>query len=72
MEEIDLPGLLSDRATLFCGTMLGDVLLQATATEVILLSCDSHVVVSSWKPSGSRRVTVATANPTQVSCSSIG
>ena len=66
MEEIDLPGFISDRQTLFCGTMLGDVLLQVTPTDVNLLSCATHTVVGSWKPPGDHRVTVATANATQV------
>jgi hypothetical protein len=66
MEETDLPGFLSGSPTLFCATMAGDYLLQATPSEVVLVACGSLSVASSWKPARDRRVTVATANPTQV------
>ncbi len=71
MEEITLPGFLSDVQTLFCGTLLGDYVVQVTQAAVNLLSCSTHAVMSSWKPSSLAgasadiRVTVATANATQ-------
>ncbi len=56
--EASLPGLDAGSASLCCRTLRGDLLLQATASSVRLLS-SSGELITSWAPARGQRLTVA-------------
>lgn len=71
MEEKDVPAFLNVK-TLVCRTMVGDLWLQVTESEVRLISCTTSLLVSTWNPPSGSRITVAAANPTQIALATSG
>jgi len=67
LSEVDLGGFIQDDFSLCCSNMVGDHLLQVTRSEARIVSCaNPNVVKTSWKPPSTHRITVASANATQV------
>ena len=53
--------------TLCCANTLHDQFLQVTATGARLIDCNTQQLAAQWEAGAAGRVTVAAANPTQVS-----
>ncbi|CAH0488401.1 unnamed protein product [Peronospora farinosa] len=71
MEEKEISAFANVK-TLFCRNMYGDMWLQATESEVRLISCSTLSLSSTWSPPSGSRITVVAANPTQVVCATSG
>lgn len=65
MEEVEMEAFLNVK-TLYCRNVYGYGWLQVTETEVRIIDANTSNVCSQWYPPPSTRITVASANPTQI------
>ncbi|KAG5189499.1 hypothetical protein JKP88DRAFT_353064 [Tribonema minus] len=65
MGEVEMKGFLGGR-TIFCGNVIGDLILQVAATGAVLLDSRTLDVASTWNPPAPLSIIVATANSRHV------
>lgn len=65
MEEKEIPSFVNAK-TLCCQNLVGDLWLQVTENQALLVSAKTFALCSTWSPPQGSRITVAAANPTQV------
>nr|CCA20849.1 predicted protein putative [Albugo laibachii Nc14] len=65
MEEVEIEAFL-DAKTLYCRNVNEDGWLQVTETEVRIIDAQTTSICCGWIPPPSTRITVASANPTQI------
>ncbi|KAL5503313.1 hypothetical protein EMCRGX_G010241 [Ephydatia muelleri] len=66
VEETEVPGLVSDQQTYFCGNVAGKNVVQITSTCVRLISEETLELICDWHPPSGRNISTAACNPTQV------
>uniref|UniRef100_A0A7S2S558 DNA damage-binding protein 1 n=1 Tax=Mucochytrium quahogii TaxID=96639 RepID=A0A7S2S558_9STRA len=67
LSETEISGFNPDLATLYCGNMIGNYLVQVTSTEVRIVKCaDTSTVHFLWSAPAPKRITVASGNPSQL------
>jgi len=67
LSEVDIGGFDQNKATLTCGNMRNDLILQVTNEEARLVSCsDVTKPVQVWSPEEGKRITVASCNAAQM------
>lgn len=68
MVQEDIDGFLADSATLLCGNVKGDLLLQVTPDSVRLIAPPQHIqagLLAEWTPPAGQQISVASMNATQ-------
>ncbi|XP_021371372.1 DNA damage-binding protein 1-like isoform X1 [Mizuhopecten yessoensis] len=65
VEETELAGFESDQQTFLCANVVHNQLLQITPVSVRLVSCESRRLVSEWKHSGGKNISLASCNTAQ-------
>jgi len=67
MSEMDqMNGFDISSSTLFAGNVIGDRVIQITATAIHLLNCSDWQSVGKWEPDKGLRISVGTANNEQI------
>ena len=64
MDEVAIPGFVSSQPSLLCATVDGNALVQVIASEARLVH--NGAVISTWLPPAGSRITVASANLSQL------
>ncbi|KAF9395125.1 DNA damage-binding protein 1a [Podila verticillata] len=68
MVQEDIDGFLGDSATLLCGNVKGDLLLQVTPNAVRLIAPPQHIqagLLAEWTPPAGQQISVASMSATQ-------
>nr|CAG4638924.1 EOG090X00HD [Daphnia magna] len=68
MEETEIPGLIADQQTFFCGNVGKDSVLQITTGSVRLISVNTKQKLSDWTPPDGKMLNVVACNHGQVLC----
>nr|CAG4642998.1 EOG090X00HD [Ilyocryptus agilis] len=68
MEETEIPGLIADQQTFFCGNVGADAILQVTTGSVRLVSIATKQKLSEWIPPDGNMLNVVACNQGQVLC----
>ncbi|KAJ3088710.1 DNA damage-binding protein 1a, partial [Quaeritorhiza haematococci] len=67
MEEAnDVMGFATEESTLFCANVMKDQCVQITASSVRLIGSSGRELKAEWVPESGARITVGSANPSQV------
>lgn len=74
MAPAELPGFDEDSPTLYAGNMIGNLLIQVTASAVNVIDCSSMEAVpqATWTPPENSRISIATGNNNQLLVASTG
>lgn len=70
VEETDIPGFASDQQTFYCGNVAHNQVIQVTSVSARLVSAETKQLISEWKPSSDKTISVVACNSVQVVCSS--
>lgn len=62
VEETELPGMEYNEQSFYSGNV-GEYILQVTSTTVRLISSRGDGLITQWRPSGDKRISVVTCNP---------
>ncbi|CAH1785310.1 unnamed protein product [Owenia fusiformis] len=68
VEETEIGGFEGDQQTFYCGNVTDDLVVQITSASVRLLNPSSKGLISEWKPSSGKNISVASCNNCQVVC----
>ncbi|KAL3145326.1 hypothetical protein ABBQ38_001586 [Trebouxia sp. C0009 RCD-2024] len=66
LDEAEIEGFDAEQQTLYCGNMVGDLLVQVTAGGVRLLSAPTGALLDQWLPPPGLQINVASASPSQL------
>lgn len=69
VEETDISGFSSDQQTFFCGNVHHEQIVQVTSVSARLVSTQSKLLLSEWKPPSEKNISVVACNNTQIICS---
>ncbi|XP_071453607.1 DNA damage-binding protein 1 [Hetaerina americana] len=70
VEETDIPGFASDQQSFFCGNVDYGQVVQVTPLTARLISTDTKLLLSEWKPPLEKTISVVACNTCQVLCAS--
>nr|CAG4643697.1 EOG090X00HD [Lepidurus arcticus] len=68
MEETEIPGLVSEQQTFFCGNIGVDNIVQVTSGCVRLISAKTSQKISEWCPPSAKSINVVSCNNNQILC----
>ncbi|XP_072033765.1 DNA damage-binding protein 1-like [Amphiura filiformis] len=68
VEETELAGFDGEQQTFYCGNVFNNQLVQITASSVRLVSAPTKRMVSEWRPSSGKNISVASCNSRQIVC----
>lgn len=66
VEEIELSGFDGDKQTTFCSNVCHGQIIQVTEESVRLIKCSKKTLVSEWKHTSGKNISVATAQKYQL------
>lgn len=70
VEETEIAGFASDQQTFYCGNVQHNQIIQVTSVSARLVDAQTQQLVSEWKPTSDKTISVVACNGHQVVCSS--
>nr|CAD7197866.1 unnamed protein product [Timema douglasi] len=70
VEETEIPGILSDQQSFYCGNVSHQQIIQVTPTSARLVSVDTQQLIAEWKPPDGKNIGVVACNTSQLFCAS--
>nr|CAD7595538.1 unnamed protein product [Timema genevievae] len=70
VEETEIPGILSDQQSFYCGNVSHQQIIQVTPTSARLISVDTQQLIVEWKPPDGKNIGVVACNTSQLFCAS--
>ncbi|KAK9497804.1 hypothetical protein O3M35_003726 [Rhynocoris fuscipes] len=70
VEETEIFGFQSEHQTMHCGNVSANSVVQVVPQFVRLISLEPKQVLSEWKPSSGRNISIVAANTNQIVCAS--
>lgn len=70
VEETEILSFHAEQQTMFCGNVEPHVILQVTPDSARLISIEPAVLLSEWRPSSGKTISIVASNNIQVVCAS--
>lgn len=66
VEETEILGFAADQQTFYCGNVVHEQIIQVTPISARLVSSQTKLLVSEWKPTSDRNISVVACNLEQI------